>query len=108
ARIRRALGVELPLRRIFETPDVASLARVCETLVEPASAVADTIPPVDRTQPLPVSFAQERLWFLNRLEPDNPFYNVAVALELRGALDATALARALSAIAARHEVLRTT
>ncbi|WP_369197883.1 non-ribosomal peptide synthase/polyketide synthase [Streptomyces djakartensis] len=66
------------------------------------------IPRADRTRPLPLSFAQQRLWFLDRLRPGDPRYNSAVALRLTGALDHTALAAALEHVVARHEALRTT
>src|SRR3954465_7294092 len=56
----------------------------------------------------PLSFAQERLWFLNQLEPDSPFYNVASAVGLSGPLDLRALKRTLGEVVRRHEVLRTT
>ncbi|MBD2194868.1 MULTISPECIES: non-ribosomal peptide synthetase [Calothrix] len=61
----------------------------------------------DRTQNLPLSFAQERLWLLNQLEPDNPFYNEQIALQLHGQLNITALEQSLNQIIARHEALRT-
>ena len=64
--------------------------------------------PIGRTGPLPLSFAQERLWFLDRLEPGSAVYNIPVALRLGGALDAAALERALGEIVRRHEALRTT
>ena len=108
SRLRRDLAVDLPLRQIFDTPEVTGLAAACDAIMARGLTVADTIPAVDRRQPLPLSFAQERLWFLHRLEPDNPFYNVAVALEIHGDLDAALLERALQSIVARHEVLRTT
>jgi amino acid adenylation domain-containing protein len=66
------------------------------------------IPRVSRGGDLPLSYAQQRLWFLHRMEPDNPFYNCPVALRLEGRLDVAALARALDAIVRRHEILRTT
>src|SRR5215208_355968 len=56
----------------------------------------------------PMSFAQERLWFLDQLVPNNPFYNMPAALRLHGALDVSALAHALTALVERHEALRTT
>ncbi|HYR07006.1 MAG TPA: amino acid adenylation domain-containing protein, partial [Longimicrobium sp.] len=64
--------------------------------------------PVVRDRPLPPSFAQERLWFLNRIDPGSPFYNVPAALRLQGALHAEALERALGQVVRRHEALRTT
>src|SRR6185503_6387332 len=59
-------------------------------------------------QPAPLSFAQQRLWFLDQLEPGNPFYNMPLALRLLGTLDLVALTRSLEQIIARHAVLRTT
>ncbi|WP_037663174.1 non-ribosomal peptide synthetase, partial [Streptomyces aurantiacus] len=66
------------------------------------------IPRADRTRPLPLSFAQQRLWFLDRLSPGDATYNSAIALRLTGTLDRTALSRALDTVVARHEALRTT
>ncbi|MFD5434090.1 non-ribosomal peptide synthase/polyketide synthase [Kitasatospora sp. NPDC127067] len=74
-----------------------------------AQAAADrAIPRADRSRPLPPSFVQQRLWFLDRLRPGDPRYNSAVALRFTGALDRAALAAALTAVVARHEALRTT
>src|SRR3977135_2327075 len=68
----------------------------------------DAIPPVERTGQLPLSFAQQRLWFLNKFAPDSSEYITPSALRLHGELDVTALGRALSGLVARHESLRTT
>ncbi|CUW25653.1 non-ribosomal peptide synthetase [Streptomyces reticuli] len=73
-----------------------------------APAARQGIPRADRSRPLPLSFAQARLWFLDRLRPGDPRYNSAVAVRLTGALDHAALREALTAVVARHEALRTT
>ncbi|MEV0505782.1 condensation domain-containing protein, partial [Streptomyces spectabilis] len=74
----------------------------------PGTAGRPGIPPADRSEPLPLSFAQQRLWFLDRLRPGDSRYNSAVALRLTGALDRAALSRALDTVVERHEALRTT
>ncbi|MYT29118.1 MULTISPECIES: condensation domain-containing protein, partial [unclassified Streptomyces] len=74
----------------------------------PAATARPGIPRADRSRPLPLSFAQQRLWFLDRLRPGDARYNSAVALRLTGPLDRTALSGALDAVVARHEALRTT
>jgi amino acid adenylation domain-containing protein len=109
SRIRRALGVELPLKALFAAPTLAALAEQ----VEAARAAADgteRVPPI-RPQPReaepPLSFAQERMWFLDRLVGRTGAYDVPVVLELRGELDAEALGAALEGVVARHEALRT-
>ncbi|HET7232832.1 MAG TPA: amino acid adenylation domain-containing protein, partial [Longimicrobium sp.] len=107
SRIREALGVELPLRALFEAPTVAELAGRVEALRRAGMAVLPAIVPVERTRPLPLSFAQERLWFLDRLEPGSASYNVPTPLRITGALDAAVLERALGEIIRRHEALRT-
>ncbi|GEJ57771.1 hypothetical protein AMYX_25120 [Anaeromyxobacter diazotrophicus] len=106
ARIRDAFDVDLPLKAIFEAPTVAALmARVARG--RPATASA---PPVSRQpegEPRRASFAQQRLWFLDRLAPGSTRYNVPVAARLDGPLDVAALGRALAELVRRHEVLRT-
>ncbi|HYU31153.1 MAG TPA: amino acid adenylation domain-containing protein, partial [Thermoanaerobaculia bacterium] len=108
SRIREAFGVEVPLRALFETPTVAELAGRIERIgpIGPSGPIG-RIERADRTGDLPLSFAQQRLWFLDRLAPDNPFYNVYSPLRLNGALDVTALRRAFREIVRRQEGLRT-
>ncbi|MEM1207545.1 MAG: condensation domain-containing protein, partial [Acidobacteriota bacterium] len=105
SRVRDVFGVDLPLRALFQAPTVAELAGQLEA--------ADTVgsfgtePILERAQGEPeLSPGQRRLWFLHRLDPGSPVYNIPVAFELRGDLDTKALARALSEIVARHDVLR--
>jgi amino acid adenylation domain-containing protein len=108
SRLRETFGVELPLRSLFEHPTVESLAAAVDaSLRSGLRTEMPAIVQVPRTQALPLSFAQQRLWFLDQLDPGNPAYNVPVALRLRGELDEAVLARTLSEISRRHEVLRT-
>jgi amino acid adenylation domain-containing protein len=108
SRVREAFGVELPLAAFFEEPTLAGLARRIERARGADPALAEPIPRVSREAPLPLSFAQQRLWFLDRLEPWSATYNMPVALRLRGEIDKAALERALTEIVRRHEALRTT
>ncbi|HEX7243109.1 MAG TPA: amino acid adenylation domain-containing protein, partial [Longimicrobiaceae bacterium] len=108
SRIRTALGVEVPVRAMFESPTVEGMAgRVDALLREGGAASAAPIPRVPRDGDLPLSFAQQRLWFIDQLDPGSAGYNVPVALRMRGALDARVLERAVTEIVRRHEVLRT-
>ncbi|MFL5385967.1 MAG: amino acid adenylation domain-containing protein, partial [Longimicrobiaceae bacterium] len=107
-RLRRAVGVELPLREIFDAPTLEALAaRVDAELARAVELPAPPIVPVPRDRPLPLSFAQERLWFVHQLHGGAAIYNMPVSLRLRGALDLDALRRALDEIVRRHESLRT-
>ncbi|HEY6186967.1 MAG TPA: amino acid adenylation domain-containing protein, partial [Pyrinomonadaceae bacterium] len=109
SRIRDAFHLELPLRHLFEAPTVAALSRTIDLRLADAHGLhVPPILPISRDQELPLSFAQQRLWFLDQFEPGNPFYNIAAALRLRGQLDTDALAQSLDEVAARHESLRTT
>ncbi|HEU0052909.1 MAG TPA: condensation domain-containing protein, partial [Longimicrobium sp.] len=108
SRIREVFGVEPPLRALFEGPTVAELAVRVEEMRRAELSVLPPVVPVERTGALPLSFAQERLWFLDRLEPGSAAYNLPTAWRLGGALDAAVLERALGEIVRRHEALRTT
>jgi len=109
-RVRRAFGVELELRELFEAPSVAQLAPRIEAALGLGNQLqAPPIEPLagDRQRDLPPSFAQQRLWFLDQLAPGNPYYTQTVAVRLTGCLDLGALAATLNEIVHRHEVLRT-
>ncbi|HSK79159.1 MAG TPA: amino acid adenylation domain-containing protein [Thermoanaerobaculia bacterium] len=108
SRVRDAFGVELPLRAFFEAPTVTALAARIDGERRGEHAQPSPILPVPRDRGLPLSFAQQRLWFLDRLAPDNPFYNMYGAVRLTGALDLDALRGAFREIIRRHEALRTT
>jgi len=108
-RLRDLFRVELPLRRLFESPTVAGLADEIERLQRSALGLQTApIVQVPRNQPLPLSFAQQRMWFLDKLEPNNHLYNVPHVVRMMGALNPSALERAINQIVARHEALRTT
>jgi amino acid adenylation domain-containing protein len=120
SRVRDVLGVELPLRQLFATPTPAALAPwLAAAGVGRAGAAGVTggRGPVAAPPPLaalpragdpPLSFAQQRIWLIDRLMAGSPFYNQAAAIELAGALQPGVLARTFHEIARRHEVLRTT
>ncbi len=108
SRVRNLLEVELPLRALFESPTVAGLAEAVESERKSRTqAEAPLILPVSRNRELPLSFAQQRLWFIHQLEPDSPSYNIPRAVRLRGGLGVSVLRQCLQEIARRHEVLRT-
>src|SRR6185437_399804 len=108
ARISKAVGTDIPLKLIFEMPTVAAVAEWLQKQLE-RNAGFDTPPivPVDREGPLPASFAQRRLWFLEQMRITRTAYNMPLLLELRGHIDCQALSAALNTIVERHESLRT-
>ena len=108
SRLRDAFQVDLPLRTLFEDTTVAGLAqRIEEAQLREEGLQAPPLLATARSDRLPLSFAQQRLWFLDQLEKGSPFYNISRALRLRGLLDVRALAKAINEIIRRHESLRT-
>jgi amino acid adenylation domain-containing protein len=109
SRLRHTFEVEASLRDFLEDPTVSRLARIVEQALD--HGTAPLFPPlvsVERAAPLPASFAQQRLWFLDQLEPGHASYHIPAAVKLVGRLDIPALERALNEVVRRHEVLRTT
>ncbi|HEU4881110.1 MAG TPA: amino acid adenylation domain-containing protein, partial [Longimicrobium sp.] len=104
SRVRQALGAEIPLREVFASPVLADLARAVEGATR---ATLPAIETADRGGRLPLSFAQQRLWFLEQLGNLGSTYHIPNRIRLRGPLDREALVRTLDRIVARHEVLRT-
>jgi amino acid adenylation domain-containing protein len=109
SRLREELALEVPLRAVFENQTIESLATRIEALRAASGRQAALLPPIPRAprngNP-PVSFAQQRLWFLDQLSPGSSAYNIPQAFRLRGELNRPALERAIGEIVRRHEVLR--
>jgi hypothetical protein len=102
--------VDLPLRRLFETRTLAAFAAQVRAALQEGAPEARPIVALPRAggpQVLPLSFAQQRLWFLDQLDPGDPAYNLPVAVRLAGDLDPDVLARAFAEVVRRHEALRT-
>jgi arthrofactin-type cyclic lipopeptide synthetase C len=106
AKIRTQFGLELPLKTVFER---ATIARFADAIATAGTSQVPPLRPMARSagEPLPLSFAQERLWFLQQLQPESTGYNVPGAVTIHGALDIDALEHAFNVIVARHENLRT-
>ncbi|MEJ2417061.1 MAG: condensation domain-containing protein [Exilibacterium sp.] len=103
--IKQRTGIALPLRTVFERPTLRMLAH--ELATQPVNSHAMPITPVERNRHIPLSFAQQRMWFLAKLEGVNAHYNIPMALRLSGTLNQDVLIAALRKIIQRHEVLRT-
>ncbi|HYO59265.1 non-ribosomal peptide synthetase [Archangium sp.] len=109
SRLRNAFKVELPLRWLFDAPTVGALAlRLDSTRRGGGSAQTFPLAPVKRDGPLPLSFSQQRLWFMDQLAPGDPAYNITLAARLRGPLEVEILEWSLRELCRRHESLRTT
>src|SRR5262249_17657344 len=107
-RICRLLPVEISLRDFLDSPTIAGL----EVIIEAAKNASITSPALmapkaDRSGSHPLSFSQQRLWFLDKFEPGNPFYNICSALFLKGSLNKEVLELSIKEIIRRHRTLRT-
>src|SRR5678815_6202020 len=103
ARVHKVLGRQLPLRELFESPTIVQIAR---KLREQQQSFLPPIERADRGAPLELSYAQQRLWFIDQLEGGGAAYHIAGAVRLQGELDVSALKRALARVMQRHESLR--
>ncbi len=108
SRLQASLGLELQLRTLFEESTIRQLGAVIDTELRGDSANVEPINRAPREGELPLSYAQQRLWFLHQLMPDSPAYNMPLALRLEGRLMIAALERAFVEVLQRHESLRTT
>ncbi|MET9203195.1 amino acid adenylation domain-containing protein, partial [Gordonia sp. NPDC003585] len=111
ARVSEACEVDLGVRAVFDAPSVRELAAFVDAQGDPVSGgrpVAAPIVAVERPDVLPLSAAQQRMWFINQFDPSSPAYNIPVLFEIDGAVDADLMRRALDDVVGRHEVLRTT
>ena len=107
SRVREVFHVEIPLRSLFETPTIAGFARtLAATIQNETGSKSLPLTPIEGDTERPLSYAQQRLWFLDRLQPDSSFYNLPGAVRLTGELDLIALQRSLQEIIQRHDVLR--
>jgi amino acid adenylation domain-containing protein len=108
SRMRNALSVEVPLRVLFDRPTIEGIAEWLEQETKNGARMELLpIPRVPRDQPLPLSYAQQRLWFLDRMDPGTPVYNITGAFRLKGDVNTAALEMAFQEIVRRHESLRT-
>ncbi|MCQ4122724.1 non-ribosomal peptide synthetase, partial [Rhodococcus tibetensis] len=105
ARLNSALRTGIGVRALFEAPTVQALASVLDA--EDAESPLPPLQPRDRTRPVPVSFAQQRMWFVNQFDTSSAAYNIPMVVRINGQLDVAALSAALTDVVTRHESLRT-
>jgi len=108
SRVRHAFSIDLPLRKLFEEPSIAALAKIVEAvLIGEERLPAPPLCAAARDGDLPLSFAQQRLWFIDQMDPGSATYHLASAVRLSGSLDIAALERVFTEVVRRHEALRT-
>jgi len=107
SRVKKTFEVDVQVRDLFLSPTVSDLAMLVRHAQKGGISKAPEMKTVDKTKPLPISFAQQRLWFLDQLDPGTPVYNMPGAIRLEGALDVELLSRVFSEIINRHDSLRT-
>lgn len=111
SRVRRQYRIEFPLRELFDNPSIKLMAHIVEQMVERGDGVStdiDPIVPVIRDKKMRLSFAQQRMWVLEQLDPGSAAYNMPISLRLKGTLNADILLSVFNELVNRHEVLRTT
>ena len=108
ARLRQVFSIELPLSAIFEEPTLAALVETVERARQQQKQAPRPIEPAPEADNYPLAFAQQRMWFLNQMEPDSPFYNITGAVRIEGPLQIATLEEAITRIIARHQSLHTT
>jgi len=108
SRIRKMMQIEVPLRLLFEAPSVAELAQYVELRLRQERPVAPSLMSIAREQTMPLSFAQQRIWFLSQAASDSSAYNLPFAFRIQGQLNITILEKCIQEIVLRHESLRTT
>ncbi len=107
ARLGVASGVEIPVRALFETPTVRALAAAVDAGTHGRGGDLPALEAVRRPDPVPLSYAQRRMWFLNQFDPDSTAYVIPIVVRVRGDLDVPAMRSAILDVVDRHEVLRT-
>ena len=108
-RLRQVFDVRVPLRTAFDNPTVVMLADVIETTSRAEQGLPELkIETVSRSTEIPLSFAQQRLWYVDQLQPGGHTYNIAIAVRIKGPLDVVALEQSFNQIVERHEAMRTT
>lgn len=107
SRIRSRFDIDLPMPILFDAPTIAQLSKRVEAAQGEKGSPLPPIVPVPRDRPLPLSFAQQRLWYVSQIDPANPAYNVLYPLRVSGSLDLRALEKAIGMLVERHEALRT-
>ncbi|MGD1922425.1 MAG: amino acid adenylation domain-containing protein [Pleurocapsa sp.] len=106
SQIRQVFSIELPLRNLFEHPTIKELGLIVDRQQKSSNKIPVDITIVDREGELPLSYAQQRQWFLHQLEPDNPWYNISTAVKITGSLDIAKLQQCLDFLVERQEILR--
>jgi amino acid adenylation domain-containing protein len=108
ARVRQEFGVEVPLRRFFEKPTLTAQAESIARMLAGDSTALPPVEPTPRSGPIPLTFSQERVWFIRQLSPENSAYNTSFHVRFKGQLAVDVLERAFTEIVRRHESLRST
>ena len=109
ANIKEKWGIDIPIKKVFENSTIYDLSQVIEELISDSTTVFDfnKIEKTDRAKPLELSYSQQRLWFINKLQPDSALYNIPLAFNIKGDLNFEIFRQTVEKIINRHEVLRT-